>query len=82
MARNIRNLTYSVAFVECGRSIELTFSHTVDLSDWDDPKEFAIFHAADKLAAIRAEIGMPGALPKFKTFKILRLTTPSDLGLS
>lgn len=80
--KNLENLIFCVTFFKEEESKELTFSCNVNLDEWDDPKEFAIFHVSTHLEDIRSETNLTGFLPKFKTFKVLRSAKLSDLGLA
>lgn len=84
MARtDIRNFLVEISFFEGEKIAPLSFDLNIDTADYvgeEGVKEFTLFHCGNKLEAIRALIGMPKGLPLPRTFKVLRVTQPSDLG--
>lgn len=81
MTKNIEILTFSIEFFKDEETQTVTFSMPVDRDVYDDPKEAAIDHVTSKIDLIQRDAEIPGFLPRFKTFRVIRSHRPSDLEL-
>jgi ABC-type phosphate/phosphonate transport system ATPase subunit len=87
----IQHITFSVDFrnvdaadPRCDKITTLTFGGVVfDAASQDDEKEAAIAHVWNNVlpdAGLAAQFGK--IIPLFSTFRLLKVTTPSDQGMA